>query len=180
MSYCRECGKIIEDGQKECPYCGTEVNDTINIENHIEDHIENRNVEVKSEKDEEEPIIKIISDEPIIKTTPEEEPTIKTKHFEESPSVTENKFGSNQKIPEKNTQPLNNWIKVTLSVLISALPGIGSLIGIIAAIIFMTKEDEDRKTFGYALLTYSIIYLIFICTCCMIFAFGFNNFQYYQ
>ena len=161
MNYCRECGKIIEDDQKYCPYCGKEVNDIFN-------NIDNQNTKIETMEEEESTIT----------GRSEEESVVETKLLEETPYLSENKIGTNQNLVEVNRQPLSNWIKVTLSILVPALPGIGALIGIIAAIIFMTKEDEDRKTFGYALLTYSVIFFILICTCCMIFAFGLNNMQY--
>lgn len=161
MNYCRECGKIIEDDQKYCPYCGKEVNDIFN-------NIDNQNTKIETMEEEESTIT----------GRSEEESVVETKLLEETPYLSENKIGTNQNLVEVNRQPLSNWIKVSLSILVPALPGIGALIGIIAAIIFMTKEDEDRKTFGYALLTYSVIFLILICTCCMIFAFGLNNMQY--
>jgi len=160
VNYCRECGKFIENDQQQCPYCGTEVNDTIDIEN--------QNAEINTD---------IYAE---IKSVDEEEPVFQRESFDEAPYeasyetpyLRENKYNTVHNPVEFNTPPLSNWIKVTLSVLIPALPGLGALIGVIAAIIFMTKEDEDRKTFGYALLTYSVIFLVLLCSCCMIFFIG--------
>lgn len=154
MYYCKECGKIIDGDQKKCPFCGTEVNDITDRE--------------------------IFSDstESFDKEKSIEEPIIESNPLDVTPTIREKYNPISNDFIKPEIQPLSNWIKVTLSVLIPTLPGLGSIIGIIASIIFMTKEDEDRKTLGYALLTYSVIFLILLCTCCMIFAFGFNTMQY--
>ncbi|NLK21659.1 MAG: hypothetical protein GX308_06170 [Epulopiscium sp.] len=142
MNYCRECGKILEGDKEECPFCGTKIDIMTNLESTVGEGS--------------------ISDE--------------VKQNEESPAI-ENQFScvnyeDNNHIDYKNTEkppvkPLSNWIKVLLSFLIPLLPGLGSITGIIASIIFMTNEDQDRKTFGYALLSFSIIFLVIICACCM-------------
>lgn len=53
---------------------------------------------------------------------------------------------------------LSNGLKVILSVISSVIPGVGQIIGIISAIIFISNEqDLDRKSFGKALLTSSLV-----------------------
>ncbi len=64
-----------------------------------------------------------------------------------------------------NTQvdsPLGNGMKVFLTV-ISTIPWIGQLIGIIAAILFINSDyDRDRKSFGTALMISSLILFVLI------------------
>lgn len=56
---------------------------------------------------------------------------------------------------------LSNGMKVFLTALCTVIPGLGQLIGIIAGIIFMNAEgDEDRKSFGLALLIASLIFFV--------------------
>lgn len=170
MNYCRKCGKILDNDEKECPFCGTKVDEIVELEPGA----------ITEEKDN-------IKEDAIKEDINEENNYIENYNYTEIPKLDKNNIEDNnvekntgEKINiEKNninnniyedTKPLSNWIKVTLSVLIPALPGLGALIGIIASIIFMTNEDEDRKTFGYALLTYSVIFLILLCACCMIFS----------
>jgi hypothetical protein len=64
---------------------------------------------------------------------------------------------------------LSNNMKVFLTV-VSTIPWIGQLIGIISAIVFMNSEyDADRKSFGLALLIASIsLFVIVSCIGCFI------------
>jgi len=67
------------------------------------------------------------------------------------------------KVPASTTyrKPLGNGMKVFLTSLCITIPGFGQLIGIIMSIIFMSREDdEDRKSFGVALLIASIIFFL--------------------
>lgn len=54
--------------------------------------------------------------------------------------------------------PLSNWTKVFLTALSVILPGIGQIIGIIAGLVFVSNDtSSDRRSFGAALLTVSLI-----------------------
>ena len=64
--------------------------------------------------------------------------------------------------------PLTNALKVFLSVL-SAIPFIGQIIAIVAAIIFMNSPEPDRKSFGSALLTAALMLFFLTCICCVLF-----------
>jgi hypothetical protein len=53
---------------------------------------------------------------------------------------------------------MNNWVKVILTALSVLIPGLGQIVGIIAGLIFVGNDlDYDKRTFGAALLTVSII-----------------------
>lgn len=59
-------------------------------------------------------------------------------------------------VPRRNT--LSNNMKVFLTVITSLVPGLGQIVGIIIAIIFMNSENDlDKRSFGVALLVSSII-----------------------
>ncbi|NLL70550.1 MAG: zinc-ribbon domain-containing protein [Epulopiscium sp.] len=131
MRFCRNCGKLLEDNQSYCSFCGKMVD---------------------TEKE-----VEIISVEDIKQS---------------KPSIQEStKFSTTSATPVIDP-PLNNWIKVLLSVLVPAIPGLGALVGLIFGIVFMAKEDIDRKTFGRALLTVSIIFILFFCSCAFVFYFA--------
>jgi hypothetical protein len=54
--------------------------------------------------------------------------------------------------------PMSNWTKVFLTALAVILPGIGQIIGIIAGLVFVSNDtNSDKRTFGAALLTVSLI-----------------------
>jgi hypothetical protein len=56
------------------------------------------------------------------------------------------------------TKQINNWAKVILTSVACILPGIGQIIGIILGLIFLSSDtNSDKRSFGAALLTISII-----------------------
>ncbi|NLP46978.1 MAG: zinc ribbon domain-containing protein [Epulopiscium sp.] len=130
MRFCRNCGKLLEDNQSYCSFCGKMVD---------------------TEKE-----VEIISSEDNSLTS-----------FQKETSQPYKSMITHHIVP-----PLNNWIKVLLSIMVPVIPGLGALIGIIVGILFMTKEDKDRKTFGKALLTISIIFILLFCSCAFIFYFA--------
>lgn len=53
---------------------------------------------------------------------------------------------------------MSNWSKVILSALSVLLPGIGQLMGIILGLVFVSNDvNSDKRSFGAALLTVSIV-----------------------
>lgn len=65
--------------------------------------------------------------------------------------------------------PLSNGLKVFLTLLFAFLPGIGQIAGIITAIVFMSSDgDEDRRSFGVALLVANIAIFILSCLGCFL------------
>jgi hypothetical protein len=67
-------------------------------------------------------------------------------------------FNSINDMDVYDIKPLSNKTKVFLTAISSFVPWLGQLIGIIAAIVYMNSEDdEDRRSFGRALLASSLI-----------------------
>ncbi|HOQ16218.1 MAG TPA: hypothetical protein PLC16_00315 [Defluviitaleaceae bacterium] len=159
MNYCRECGKILDENQKECPFCGTYLGDQT----------------AKEETG--------LSSNPLNQTNPGPSTDNSFNYSSSGPgssqdygykTTTDYSYSSmggtgsmnNNPYSPMVTEPLNNWVKVILSFVSSWIP----LVGIIAGIIFMVKEDQDRKSFGQALLTMSIVVFVLCCICCVILA----------
>lgn len=66
---------------------------------------------------------------------------------------------SNRTLTNKNSIP--NGMKVLLSVICAVVPGLGQLICLILAIIFINTEgDEDKSSFGIALLVASLVLFV--------------------
>lgn len=65
---------------------------------------------------------------------------------------------------------MSNAMKVFMTSLATFVPGLGQLIGVIAAIVFMNTEgDTDKRSFGLALLINSIvIFVLWIIACCIL------------
>lgn len=70
--------------------------------------------------------------------------------------------------PMNDKSPLGNGMKVFLTILFTIIPGIGQLAGIITAIVFMNSTDQDRKSFGVAILVASLILFVLSCIGCLI------------
>lgn len=67
---------------------------------------------------------------------------------------------------EYSLKPLSNGLKVFLSIILTAIPGFGQLIGIICSIVFMnSEEDPDKRSFGVALLIASSVMFILTSIC---------------
>lgn len=57
-----------------------------------------------------------------------------------------------------NNNSVSNWTKVILTALAVMLPGIGQIIGIIVGLVFVSNDiDTDKRSFGAALLTISVV-----------------------
>lgn len=63
---------------------------------------------------------------------------------------------------------LTNAMKVFITTICNFIPGIGQLVGVIIAIVFMNTEgDTDKRSFGVALLVSSIVvFVLWSISCC--------------
>lgn len=79
-----------------------------------------------------------------------------------------------------NSKTLSNWTKVMLTSLSVLLPGIGQIVGIILGLVFVANDrDADRRSFGAALITVSVIAFIIAAIFWFIFALSFGPDLYY-
>jgi hypothetical protein len=63
--------------------------------------------------------------------------------------------------PAAGGKLMSNWAKVFLCALAVIIPGIGQIIGIIAGLIMVSNDsDSDRRSYGAALLTVSLIIFV--------------------
>lgn len=168
MNYCKECGKILEDEQKECPFCGANLEET-KFDNEY-DSINN----TQKQSFDTQPT------EQVKETFHQEEynPEIKHDYVETSnPEYSYSSMGvsssmDNSSYHSPQSEPLSNWVKVLLPFCAGFIMGIGPIVGIVCSIIFMNNDDPDRKSFGQALLTVSIGSIVLFCICCMLGSFS--------
>lgn len=72
---------------------------------------------------------------------------------------------------------LGNGFKVFLTIIAATVPGLGQIIGVIFAIIFMNDEsDADRRSFGAALLVASLAIFVLMCLSMLILVVTFGRF----
>jgi hypothetical protein len=66
---------------------------------------------------------------------------------------------NNNKATDSNF--ISNWTKVLLSALAVAIPGIGQIIGVILGLVFISDDGNvDKRSYGAALITVSIVAFI--------------------
>ena len=79
-----------------------------------------------------------------------------------------------------NITSLSNWTKVMLTALVVLIPGIGQIVGIIFGLVFIANDrDADRRSYGGALITASIIAFVISAIFWFMFALSFGPDLYY-
>jgi len=144
---CNYCGEKVALNSRKCPYCGSVI-------------------EVKTEEIKNETIKSSIeANEEVSKAQTSEE---KYNDIQKASNVVNsitssplNNYNYSMQENKRKINPIGNGMKVFLTALSCVVPMIGQIAGIIIAIVFMNvKGDEDRKSFGVALLIVSIIMFV--------------------
>lgn len=84
-----------------------------------------------------------------------------------------------------NNKPLNNnfmsnWAKVIISALAAIIPGIGQIVGIILGLVFISSDNNaDKRSYGAALITVSVVVFIVSALFWFVFALTFGPQIYY-
>lgn len=196
---CGFCGESIPAGAGRCPYCGSILEVGINSDYRIsEDNRTADDVNTANSGNEQTDYSQAANSQS--QDTFESNTENGGNHSNNAESnnqaqkpiykSSEQNF-NNQYVPYShsdygNRKQLSNGIKVLLTAIAVGIPGLGQLIGIIAAIIFMNAEgDSDRKSFGVALLVASLIVFVLACIGCFVLAMigasaqgNFNQFLY--
>lgn len=80
----------------------------------------------------------------------------------------------------ENVNFMSNWTKVILSALAVIIPGIGQIMGIILGLVFVSDDNNaDKRTYGVALITVSVVVFIISAVFWFIFALIFGPQIYY-
>ncbi|HEY5586200.1 MAG TPA: hypothetical protein VIK78_17125 [Ruminiclostridium sp.] len=75
---------------------------------------------------------------------------------------------------------ISNWTKVILSALAVIIPGIGQIIGIIVGLVFVSDDiNADKRSYGAALITVSVVAFVISACFWFIFALTFGPQLYY-
>ncbi len=158
---CEHCGEKIHIRSKKCPFCN----------------------EVVEENPAPEEIIR--EDAPEVNSMVEENKEEQVKEKDVQDAINEFKNGDNEIKENVNfvvgngepkdyvykaevrhsieyVEPMSNWFKVFISALCT-FPLIGQLLGSFLGVYFVTYEDTDRKGFGKALITLSIVMFFIYC-----------------
>jgi hypothetical protein len=180
LRICEHCKEEVSYNARRCPYCGSLLNNiNINTDNNFKGKPE---VSGGSEQPYSEYVER--NEEPIrdeANPATESSDLISNGNSYQQPEISQSDsgysndnynrvsgkdgsseakyyFSSINDMDVYDVKPLSNKMKVFLTAISSFVPWLGQLIGIIAAIVYMNSEDdEDRRSFGRALLVSSLI-----------------------
>ena len=147
MRKCDYCGEEIQSELRRCPYCGSLLGFYKHERDGLQQAASNTEYEEQPvEPDSIEEYSVVINEGYAVDTQP-----VKTQPVTaQSVSTAVNR--------------MSNGMKVFLTIVSTVIPGLGQLIGIIAAILFMNDQaDEDKRSFGTALLIASLIFFVISC-----------------
>lgn len=160
---CEHCGEQIHIRSKKCPFCNEIVEE-------VPEKLEEEVVETQENKEEnivEEQMLKNSNDnnsEDIIdefNKTNETKGNINFAVGNEEPK--DYVYKAEVRHSLEYVEPMSNWVKVFISALCT-IPIIGQLIGSFMGVYFVTYEDTDRRSFGKALITLSIVMFFIYCS----------------
>jgi hypothetical protein len=162
MKRCSYCGEDVRQETRRCPYCGSILGNGSN-EMQVETVTIDTLRETSDTGDAGQTLYGAESEKletPQVPAAPADESVEERR--DENPAGRSERLHS---IPHQRVgKDLGNGIKVFLTAVASVVPGVGQLIGVIAALIYMNaEEDADRNSFGRALLAASLI--MFVLTC---------------
>lgn len=178
---CEYCHESIDTKSRRCPFCGSLLNLSKNSEK--QDYINSQDYPKQDNDDNQD-----LSDdqdfstnlnnqndhkirEEAISHKPQTDFIINSPNNNNSMGNWYNYADSKGRNTRNNYEGsnLSNAMKVFITVISSIVPGLGQIVGIIIAIIFMNSEDDvDKRSFGVALLVSSLILFIIACLSCFI------------
>ncbi|MCX7841600.1 MAG: zinc ribbon domain-containing protein [Clostridia bacterium] len=148
---CSFCGEDIRYDAKRCPYCGSLT--SLSPETEALRTVYEINADASA-------VLNEAADE-VINSAGEDLEDNPYKRREPNFVMVGNPYDYTQEqqiAPKHKAKALSNGKKVFLTALSTIIPGFGQLAGLIAAIVFLNSdEDEDRKSFGQALMVSSLI-----------------------
>lgn len=149
---CENCGAKLHVRTMKCPICNAVLTDASQI---VNDEVQNDNLEINTNVGENIDI-KISEEETVNNTTqttvePEKETINQQKDYIYKAEVRHSL---------EYTEPLSNFLKVILTAF-SMIPILGQFLGTFFGIFFSTYDDNDRRSFGRALIFLSIIMFFF-------------------
>lgn len=156
MNYCPNCGRRLDENDEYCSACGFKIpsdnepaQPAVNLKKNV-----NENGQEYSEAGESQAQFAM---------------------HKETAAHAEQGSGFNEPggFRRETEEPFSNGLKVLFVAINLLVPVIGFIFGVISAIIFMRKKNQDYKSFGKALLVLNIILLALYLFCC-VFS-GFNS-----
>lgn len=175
---CTYCGEEIDANAARCAHCGSlldVVSDAFKAESGMsvsepeqviqEEFVNTQTGDIYTDSQENRPLSNIIDTESNA-TGPNigiPENVNSQNAFNPQPA----NFQGPVKVPAKTS--LSNGMKVFLTTICTVVPLLGQIAGLILSIVFMNnQEDEDKRSFGLALLVVSLIFFFLSCISCFV------------
>jgi len=149
---CENCGAKLHVRTMKCPICNVVLTEASQI---INDEIQNSNLET-TENIGENIDIKISDNETINNIEQPENNSDTTQNNPQKDYI----YKAEVRHSLQYTEPLSNFLKVILTAF-SMVPIIGQFFGTFFGIFFSTYDDNDRRSFGRALIFLSVIMFFF-------------------
>jgi hypothetical protein len=150
---CEHCGEKLHVRTRKCPFCNSIVPEDAPV---ITDDEE---INTKEQKDSE----KIVTD----KDSETKETIIG--NIMDQEDIKDYVYKAEVRHSLEYTKPMSNALKVFITAF-ATLPVFGQVIGAFFGVLFLTYEDNDRKSFGKSLIVLSIIMFLFYMYSFMTFA----------
>lgn len=154
---CEFCGEQVHIRSKKCPFCNNVLSDEPKPEAIVSDE-EPKNKDAEFIEDQPKQIVEFNekTDEEISQNDGEAK-------FDFSVGTSEPKdyiYKAEVRHSIEYTRPFSNWAKVFIAAFCT-IPIIGQILGAFIGVFFCTYEEEDRSSFGKALIALSIGMFLF-------------------
>ena len=141
---CENCNEKLHVRTQKCPFCNTILTEKSKIIKEEEPVVTKEDIKLENE-----------NQENMIDQTPNIEKEIENTNLPNK-DVRDYIYKAEVRHTLEYTKLLSNGVKVFLTAL-AMFPVIGQIIGTFFGVFFLTYDDTDRKSFGGALITLSII-----------------------
>ena len=150
---CEFCGESVHIRSRKCPFCGNVLSEEPLVKEEPE-AVSDETSEIKAKE------VPETEDLPLEERKEEkmEEPNFSFSIGSEEPK--DYIYKAEVRHSVEYTRPLSNWIKTFLSAF-CVVPFLGQIVGAFFGVYYSAHEDNDRRSYGSALITLSILIFLF-------------------
>ena len=158
---CGFCGEDIEAGSRRCPYCGSlqevkhDVSRSAQRDLFTAHHNEGLNDRLSNNSEPDNDDVNTGLDTSLSENMNSNKPVIDNSSKLRPETAAHASYEA-----EGRTNSISNSVKVLLTILCTVIPGLGQLAGIIISIIFINSDNDDKRSFGTALMIGCLIVFI--------------------
>ena len=154
---CEFCGEQVHIRSKKCPFCENVLSEEPIIVDEpevVEESVTETQEQVTEANAEENQ--EVSQQQPISQTSPESKFNVMVGTGEPKDYI----YKAEVRHSVEYVKPLSNWVKTFLSAF-CVMPFFGQILGAFFGVYYSASEDADRRSFGSALITLSILIFLF-------------------